>query len=130
MAELVKVTALRAFSRFVANHGIVHGDPDNSDEAARFPRVPASVVDDLVAEGAVEVDAAVAKSPKPSKAAAKPDTSGETVAQRRARGLAAANAARKAKREAEAAAKAAATPTPAAGSADATEGADDGAPTE
>ena len=51
---LVKYKALRAFTEFVSNFGMVHGDPEGSDERARFPSVPEDSALKLIAEGKIE----------------------------------------------------------------------------
>lgn len=52
LPELVKVEALRAFT-LTTEFGQFHGDPNNHLETGRFPRVPATAVDGLVADGRV-----------------------------------------------------------------------------
>ncbi|MDQ4421466.1 hypothetical protein OOT33_13645 [Sphingobium sp. DEHP117] len=51
---LVKCKAIRVFTEFVSNFGMVHGNPEGSDEKARFPMVPEEAVAKLAAEGKVE----------------------------------------------------------------------------
>ena len=52
MATLIKVAALVAFS-IVTKTGVIHGDPENSDEKAQYPMVPEDRVDDLLAAGKI-----------------------------------------------------------------------------
>lgn len=40
MADTTPCKALVAFSDFVEGHGIVHGDPDSTDKAAKAPKCP------------------------------------------------------------------------------------------
>lgn len=54
---LVKCKAVRVFTEFVSNFGMVHGNPEGSDERARFPMVPEAAVAKLAAEGKIETDA-------------------------------------------------------------------------
>ena len=93
MTELVQATALVSFSKFVEGYGVVHGDPDSSDERARYPLVPASAFDELEAAAQIEAyapkpaaggapkattpKAAVAKSPKAARA--KPAAGGAPI---------------------------------------------------
>lgn len=51
---LVKCKAARVFTEFVSNFGMVHGNPEGSDERARFPMVPEAAVEKLIAEGKIE----------------------------------------------------------------------------
>lgn len=51
---LVKCKALRAFTEFVSGFGMVHGDPDNQSEKARFPEMPEEAAVKLISEGKVE----------------------------------------------------------------------------
>lgn len=64
--NLVRCTALVAFTHFVAGYGMVHGDPDNSDNAARFPIVPEDAVEHLVREGRLSVEDAPVAGPVPA----------------------------------------------------------------
>lgn len=52
MATLIKVAALVAFS-IVTKSGVIHGDPDNSDEKAQYPMVPEDRVDELLDAGKI-----------------------------------------------------------------------------
>ncbi len=53
MAELVRVKALVAFT-LVTAAGVIHGDPDNMDEAAQWPCVPEDRIADLVKAGKID----------------------------------------------------------------------------
>lgn len=46
--------ALVAFTHHISGFGMVHGDPESSDEAARLPRVPLDAIDYLVDGGKIE----------------------------------------------------------------------------
>lgn len=61
---LVKCKAVRVFTEFVSNFGMVHGNPEGSDERARFPMVPEAAVAKLAAEGKIETDAGDAPLPQ------------------------------------------------------------------
>ncbi|HEX5183590.1 MAG TPA: hypothetical protein VFW19_10620 [Allosphingosinicella sp.] len=52
--ETIRCKALMPFTEHVPGHGQVHGDPDSSLEKARFPEVPAHVVDKLADRRRVE----------------------------------------------------------------------------
>lgn len=74
MAKLITCLALATFSRFVDGHGIVHGDPESTLDAARNPQVPEAAVATLVGEGLIEAPEGIgddaeasAKLRKPSK---------------------------------------------------------------
>ena len=58
-----RAIALKPFSLFVDGHGIVHGDPDNSDDAAKHPLVPESAWLRLVDEGCIADEVAPAAAP-------------------------------------------------------------------
>lgn len=54
MAEnTIAAKAVTTFTRFVENHGVVHGDPGGVDEA-KTVNVPESKLADWVAEGLVQ----------------------------------------------------------------------------
>jgi hypothetical protein len=52
--HMIKCTALKVFSRFVPNYGIIHGDPENSDAAVRKPLVPVDLIDELAKAGKIK----------------------------------------------------------------------------
>jgi hypothetical protein len=113
VTTLVPCKALVAFSKYVHDYGVVHGDPDSTLDEARFPRVPVSAMDELFNAGKVE--------PLPSdpldhdgdgkKGGSRAD--GTAAADRRKAALAKANAARAAKAAARKAAQAAGPTVPA-----------------
>ncbi|QTH19657.1 hypothetical protein HRJ34_14875 [Rhizorhabdus wittichii] len=83
MAELLQVKALVAFT-IVTAAGVVHGDPDNKDEAAQWPSVPADRIDDLVKAGKIDPKAkkGAAEKVKSSSDAATPARAAAKVAGR------------------------------------------------
>ncbi len=65
MTETVKCKALQAFSLFVSGYGIVHGDPDSSDDKATDPLVPVRAIAQLVEAGNIaEAGSSGKKAPK------------------------------------------------------------------
>jgi hypothetical protein len=62
MVSTIKCVALAAFTHFAAGYGMVHGDPDSSDDKAKNPEVPEDVVEYLVDSGKIEAPDVVAPS--------------------------------------------------------------------
>lgn len=54
MAEVIKCKALMEFSRYVTGHGVVHGDPDSSDKAAKNPGIPAHKIAEFAEDGLIQ----------------------------------------------------------------------------
>jgi hypothetical protein len=66
MVETIRVKAITVFTHYVPEHGMVHGDPNNDDEAAQFPMMPVGHVAHCVGQGWIEeIAEKFQKAPKP-----------------------------------------------------------------